>query len=129
LGTVPQSETGNASGLFNFLRNIGGSCGISAANTIAQRHLQTHRNDNAHWLSGANWLLQKQIYALTQQMELHAGPVKARLRALSLTNASLNGQAQLWAYVDDFRYLALLCAVCVPFAFLFRKAAKKGAGG
>jgi hypothetical protein len=60
--------------------------------------------------------LQKQIYALTQQMQLHAGPARARLRAFALTDRSLNGQAQLWAYVDDFRYLALrsVCFACFP---------------
>jgi DHA2 family multidrug resistance protein len=50
------------------------------------------------------------------------------LRALSLTNTSLNHQAQLWAYVDDFRYLALLCAASAPFAFLLKKP-KPGAKG
>lgn len=54
LGTMPPAQVGNASGLFNFIRNVGGSFGISAANTIAQRHLQTHRNDLVHWLSGAS---------------------------------------------------------------------------
>ena len=48
------------------------------------------------------------------------------LRAFSLTDTSLNHQAQLWAYVDDFRYIALLCAICIPSAFLLKKAAKKG---
>lgn len=129
LGTVPQSETGNASGLFNFLRNIGGSVGISAANTIAQRHLQSHRNENIHWLSDANWILQRQIHQLTQQMQTHAGPAKAQLRAFALTSGSLNAQSQLWAYVDDFRYLALACAICIPFAFLFKKAHKSAGAG
>ena len=121
LGTIPKAQVGNASGIFNFLRNVGGSVGISAANTIAQRHLQTHRNDNVHWLSGASWLLRRQLQNLEMQMQLHAGPKMAMLRAMSLTNTSLNREAQLWAYVDVFRYLALLCAICVPFAFLLKK--------
>jgi MFS transporter, DHA2 family, multidrug resistance protein len=128
LGTVPQDQVGNASGIFNFLRNIGGSIGISAANTIAQRHLQTHRSENIHWLSGASWVLQHQLQLLSQQMRLHAGPVRALLRAFSLTDRALNNQAQLWAYVDDFRYLALMCAICVPLAFFLKRAAKSGAG-
>jgi MFS transporter, DHA2 family, multidrug resistance protein len=126
LGTVPQNEVGNASGLFNFLRNVGGSVGISAANTIAQRHLQTHRNDNAHWLSGASWIVQRQLHQLLLRMQLHAGPRKALLRAYSLTSTSLNHQAQLWAYVDDFRYIAILCAICIPSAFLLKRASKSG---
>jgi DHA2 family multidrug resistance protein len=129
LGTIPQDEVGNASGIFNFLRNVGGSIGISAANTIAQRHLQTHRNDSIHWLSGASWVFRRQLNELTMQMRLHAGPRRALLRAFSLTQTSLDHQAQLWAYIDDFRYLALLCAVCIPVAFLFKKPApgEKGA--
>jgi DHA2 family multidrug resistance protein len=128
LGTIGKAQVGNASGIFNFLRNVGGSVGISAANTIAQRHLQTHRNDNVHWISGASWIVRRQLGLLGQQMRLHAGPHISGLRALSLTNTSLNHQAQLWAYVDDFRYLALLCAASAPFAFLLKKP-KPGAKG
>ncbi len=125
-GTLSQDQVGNASGLFNFLRNIGGSIGISAANTISQRHAQTHRNENVHWLSGANWLLHKQLNMLTEQMQAHAGPRRAMLRAFALTQNALNNQAQLWAYVDVFRYLALFCALCVPAAFFFKKSSSSG---
>jgi hypothetical protein len=38
-----------------------GRVGISAANTIAQRHMQTHRNENVHWLSGSNWLFRREL--------------------------------------------------------------------
>ncbi len=128
LGTLSKAETGNASGIFNFLRNVGGSIGISAANTIALRHLQSHRNDNVHWYTGASWLLRRQINQLTALMQLHAGPRRAMLRAYSMTDTALNSQAQLWAYVDVLRYFALLCALCIPFSFLLKKP-KQGAGG
>jgi hypothetical protein len=61
-------------------------------------------------------------------MDLHAGPQRAMLRAYALTNAGLDKQAQLWAYVDDFRYLALAVAVCVPLAFVLKKTSGGGAG-
>ena len=130
LGTIPKAQVGNASGIFNFLRNIGGSVGISAANTIAQRHMQTHRNENVHWLSGSNWIFRRELNMLTTQMRMHAGPKQALLRAYALIQKGLDSQAQLWAYVDDFRYLALLCALCIPIAFFFKKPdpGAKGAG-
>ena len=128
LGTIKKNQVGNASGIFNFVRNIGGSVGISVANTIAQRHLQTHRNDNVHWLSGASWLLRRQLQLLTEQMKTHAGPVKAALRALAITQKGLDAQSQLWAYVDDFRYLAIFCAVCIPLAFIVKKPAPGAKG-
>ena len=125
LSTMSQAETGNASGLFNFLRNVGGSFGISAFNTIALRHLQTHHNQLLHWLVPGRAPFERQMKMLTMQMHQHAGPHLAMLRAYYLTQTDLDKQAQLWAYVDDFRYLALLCAVSIPLAFFFKKGSSK----
>jgi DHA2 family multidrug resistance protein len=121
LSTLPKNQVGNASGIFNLLRNIGGSAGISAANTIVQRHLQTHRDESVHWFSGASWLMHRQIQQLSSRMSMHAGPRVSHLRALTITSNDLNCQAQFWAYVDVFRYLALLCAICIPLAFFLKK--------
>jgi DHA2 family multidrug resistance protein len=127
LATLSQGGVGNGSGIFNLLRNIGGSIGISAANTIAQRHLQTHRNDIVRNLSGASPVLRRQLHALTVTMSHHAGPAKASLRAFALTQRSLDSQAQIYAYVDVFRYFALLFALCVPVVYLMQ-GAKGGSG-
>ncbi len=124
LGTLAKSEVGNASGIFNFLRNIGGSIGISCVNTIAQRHLQTHRNDLVHSFTAGNPLLQGQLRILGQEMSRHVGPRLAQLRAIAITDRGLNAQAQIFAYVDDFRYLALLAFFCVPIAFLLKRPPK-----
>jgi MFS transporter, DHA2 family, multidrug resistance protein len=62
------------------------------------------------------------------RMHTHAGPVVAMKRAYSAIERGLDQQAQLFAYVDDFRYLALICAVCVPITFLMKKARAQGAG-
>lgn len=130
LGTVGKGETGNASGIFNFLRNVGGSIGISAANTIAQRHLQSHRNDLVHSYTGASWLLRDQLRLLSQRLSLHAGPGPHNnyLRAISLTNSTLNSQAQVYAYVDVLRYFGFMCLFCVPLAFLLAKPKSDAAG-
>jgi DHA2 family multidrug resistance protein len=127
MGTLKQEQINAASGIYNFVRNIGGSIGIAAANTIAQRHLQTHRNQMVHWFSGASLALHRQMHMLENLMKLHAGPAKAMLRAAALLQTGLNNQAQLWAYVDVFRYLAIVCAVAVPIAFVMKKAASKAA--
>ena len=124
LGTLAKSEVGNASGIFNFLRNIGGSIGISWVNTIAQRHLQTHRNDLVHSFTRGNPLLIRQLDILGRQMSQHVGPRLSQLRAIAITNSGLNAQAQIYAYVDDFRYLALLAFVCVPIAFVLKRPPK-----
>jgi hypothetical protein len=42
-----------------------------------------------------------------------------------LLQIGLDNQAQLWAYLDVFRHLAVVCAVAVPIAFVMKKAASK----
>jgi DHA2 family multidrug resistance protein len=127
LGTLSQREMQNASGIYNLLRNLGGSIGIATASTITQRHLQTHRNEISHWLTGSSLALRQDLARLTQYMRLHAGPVKASLRAMAVIERRLNAQAQLWAYVDVFRYMALLSAILIPASFLLKKARRQGA--
>ena len=129
LATLPRDGVGNGSGIFNLLRNIGGSIGISLTNTIAQRHLQTHRNDLVRSLSAANPLLHRQIQSLTTAMQHHAGPARASLRAYAITARSLNSQAQLYAYVDVFRDFAIVFAICVPIVFVMKGAKGGGAEG
>ena len=93
----------------------------------SSRQPGSHRNENAHWFSGSSWIFQRGIHELALRMQMHADPRRALLRAFSLINSSPNNQAQLSAHVDDLRYIALLCFICVPSAFLLKKASKSGA--
>lgn len=48
-----------------------------------------------------------------------AGPAAAQHQAYGLMYQMLQQQASLWAYIDEFRLMALACAVLVPLVFLF----------
>ena len=43
MGDLPNEQMGNATGMFNLMRNIGGSFGISLATTLVARGAQTHQ--------------------------------------------------------------------------------------
>jgi DHA2 family multidrug resistance protein len=58
-------------------------------------------------------------------MDAHADPVTAMHRARKLIELTLAQQSQLWAYVDDFRYLALLCFACIPIAFTLQRVRRR----
>jgi DHA2 family multidrug resistance protein len=128
---LKNEEIGNASGLYNLLRNIGGSIGISVVNTIVARHEQLHRNELAKSLSPDRVTVHGTVQGLQQYLTTQgASSTTALQRAYVLINGALNGQARLWSYVDDFRYMALLCFGCVPIVFALKKAvARKGAVG
>ncbi len=130
MGTLSNEQIGNASGLYNLLRNVGGSVGISVVNTIVARHEQLHRTELVHSLSATNPIAQHQLSTLQGLLAMKnaAGPVMVNREALTMLNHTLSSQARLWAYVDDFRYMALVCFGCIPIAFLFKKAkARRGA--
>src|ERR1700733_3392230 len=44
-GTLRNDQIGNASGLFNLMRNVGGSIGISIATTLLTRRAAVHQNE------------------------------------------------------------------------------------
>src|SRR5580692_10020944 len=61
---LKNEEIGNASGLYNLLRNIGGSIGISVVNTIVSRHEQLHRNELARALNPGRVTVKDTIHGL-----------------------------------------------------------------
>ncbi|MGB7129500.1 MAG: MFS transporter, partial [Candidatus Sulfotelmatobacter sp.] len=120
---LKNEEIGNASGLYNLFRNIGGSIGISVVNTIVTRHEQTHRNEMVRHLNPGRISVHGALGGLNQFLVVQgASPPDALRRAYGLLNEALNGQARLWSYVDDFRYMALACFACVPIVFTLKKA-------
>ena len=123
-------EIGNASGLYNLLRNVGGSIGISVVNTIVARHEQVHRNEMAHWFTGGRSSVRGAIEGLQQYLTAQgASDATATERAYGLLNQGLNAQSRLWSYVDDFRYMALICFACVPIVFALKKTVGRAPAG
>lgn len=121
MGTLGNEKIGGAAGLYNLLRNVGGSVGISLVNTIVARRSQWHRSEISHSLSPGNPLLQSRLHGLAQALALHTDPVTAMKQAELIVEGILGKQALLWAYVDDFRYLAVLCFVSAPVALLLKR--------
>ena len=129
MGTLANEQIGNASGIYNLFRNVGGSIGISLVNTLVARHEQLHRSELVQSLAPSNPVLAQRISVLQEIMQ-RAGSGEARARAYALIENTLGQQASLWSYVDDFRYLAAACLMCVPIVFGLRKVkARKGAAG
>jgi DHA2 family multidrug resistance protein len=120
---LKNEEIGNASGLYNLLRNIGGSVGISVVNTIVARHEQLHRNELVASITPGRPEVQGAIAGMQQYLSAQgASSTTALQRSYGLINQALEAQARLWSYVDDFRYLALVCFGCVPIVFALKKA-------
>jgi DHA2 family multidrug resistance protein len=120
-GTLRNEQIGNASGLFNLMRNVGGSIGISIAQTLLNRRSSLHQNEiiNSVPLSGQQFQnsLNNARHALTNSF----GPGNTLAPAQGLLYQQLGRQASLWAFVDVFRWLSILSFVCLSVAWLFKK--------
>jgi MFS transporter, DHA2 family, multidrug resistance protein len=53
------------------------------------------------------------------------GPANATVGARAQIYGQLGQQALLWAFVDVFRWMALLCFFCVPVVWLFKRVKSK----
>jgi DHA2 family multidrug resistance protein len=65
MGTLPNDQIGNASGVFNLMRNTGGSIGIAAMTTILARSVQTHQATLVAHLTPYNDNFQERLRAMT----------------------------------------------------------------
>lgn len=126
LGDLKPQSVGNGSGLYNLMRNIGGSIGISIAQTILARHEQLHRTELARNLAPTLPAVQGFLNQYQHLFSRFASQVGAQHQAIGEVERALNRQAQLWSYVDDFRYMALSCFLCVPVVWCLKRVKARG---
>ena len=125
--TIHREEMGNATGLFNMLRNIGGSIGISMATTAIIRRAAQHQNDLAGQISPSNPILQQKSAQIAGYLAHRIGPGAARPGSFGMLYRLMEQQAAMKAYVDVFRWTALLAFFCAAAVWLFKKPAKNAA--
>jgi DHA2 family multidrug resistance protein len=109
------------------LRNIGGSIGIAVATTTLVRRSALHQAYLGANLSPSNYVLQKKSAAIAGYLAHHIGSPGAGRGSLGLVYGLMQQQSALLAYVDVFRWTALLAFFCAAAAWLFRKPVKQGA--
>jgi len=126
MGTLANEEIGNASGLYNLMRNVGGSIGIAVVNTVLVRHEQVHRSYLVYSFAGTSHTFQQQYQAVWAFLAQHTDATTAGMQAYKMLERSLDQQAALLSYVDDFRNLAFLCLACAPIAFAMKRVRARG---
>ena len=102
---------GNATGLFNLMRNLGGSIGIAFVTTMLARGAQAHQALMVGYLTPTDPVFRQRLAAAHALLVRHGDPVRATSRAYSLIYNTLDHQAHLWAFVDNFRLFGLLALV------------------
>jgi MFS transporter, DHA2 family, multidrug resistance protein len=121
MATLPQEQIGNASGIYNLMRNTGGSVGIAVMTTLLARSQQVHQVALTANVNEYNPAFAETFARLKANFMIHADPVTAAQQAYQAIYGMVSAQAAVLAYIDDFRLLSLLCVLCIPAGFLFKK--------
>jgi DHA2 family multidrug resistance protein len=115
-------QTNNASALINMARNLGGSFGISLANTVVARRTQFHHERLGEavapgWPNYEHALRQAQAYFES----VGANTIEAKQLAFAWIAQQVGSQSVLLAYMDVF-WVSSIFAVCMipPVLLLFK---------
>jgi MFS transporter, DHA2 family, multidrug resistance protein len=120
MGRLRKEEIGNASGIYNLMRNIGGSVGIASVTTMLVRGTQKHQSYLAANVTAGNRGVAETLYGLQAKLSLAGADTStACQKALGALYVSMQRQASLLAYTDNFRLLGYLSLLCIPLALLF----------
>jgi DHA2 family multidrug resistance protein len=126
MGTLKNEQMGNATGIFNLMRNLGGSVGIAMVTTLLSRGSQAHQAVMSGHLSTSDPAFLEQHARLAGAFTPDLGHWAANQAASGVLYGELLQQAQLAAYIDNFRLLAVMCLMCLPLVALFRQAKARG---
>jgi DHA2 family multidrug resistance protein len=120
MSQLGQAQIGNASGLYNLMRNLGGSIGIAFVTTMLARGAQTHQALMVGHLTATDPAFKEQFAAAKSVLGHQTDPVTATRQAYNAVYSLLDQQAHLWAFVDNFYMFGLLALGGIPLVFLFK---------
>jgi len=120
---IPKERMGNATSLFNMMRNIGGGVGISLVQTMLIRMGQEHTNLLVANVSPTSPLTLQWVGGL-RGLFAGSGPGWADQQAYAMLFGLVQREASMVALVRIFQYLAVLILVMIPLIALTKRPPK-----
>jgi DHA2 family multidrug resistance protein len=127
MSPIKKENMGNATSLFNLVRNLGGSIGISAVSTMQTRFQQRNINQLGEHVNPFSIAARQTMHAM-QGMFMATGSdiATAAHQARAAMFGMVERQASMIAYNSIFLILAALFALMLPFILLMRRPEAKG---
>ncbi|UWX57729.1 DHA2 family efflux MFS transporter permease subunit [Chlorobaculum sp. MV4-Y] len=114
-------DIGQATGLNNMVRQLGGSFGIAITNTYVAQRVAAHRTELLGHLSPYDPAAVERLEGMKQMLGQHMlSPIEAKQSALAALEAIVTRQSYHLAYMDAFKMIAILFAVCLPLLLFIR---------
>jgi DHA2 family multidrug resistance protein len=114
--TLPQALLDECTAFLSLVRNIGSSIGISAVQALLTINTQTMHASLVEHVSPYNLVARNP--QLAEQLATHAGTVAL--------NAEITRQAAMVAYIDDFKFMAIVTVCALPLLLFVKAKARRG---
>jgi DHA2 family multidrug resistance protein len=126
---VPKEKTNMGTGIINLARNVGASVGIATVTTMLDRRAQFHMvrlTERANELSAAyhNTLNGIQL----RLVSAGSTAANASAQAHGMIYGTIQRQAAMLAFLDNFKMLGIMFLVVIPILVLMRRPKMRGGG-
>jgi len=124
---IPRERMGNATSLFNLMRNIGGSIGIAMTGTMLARQQQVHINVLGAHIDAYNPASRAMIESMTAAfMARGVDAYTASQRAYGAVFGIVQRQASMVTFVEIFRLLGFIFLLLIPLTLLMKRPSGRG---
>jgi DHA2 family multidrug resistance protein len=130
LSTIPREEMGNATGMFNLLRNIGGSVGIALCATLLARLSQSYQSILAGHVNPYSLASQYRLSSLGQAAASKGiASADSGKTALTVVYGMVQRQAGMLSYNYIFWTIGIVFITITPLLLLLKKPKSHGPSG
>jgi MFS transporter, DHA2 family, multidrug resistance protein len=125
---LPAGQINKATGLFNMLRNEGGSLGVAIVDVLVDRRGQFHQLRLAEHVTLLNPAVNLWTDYFAQVRMIRGGVTRvvAQQQGMGLLSQMVHNQAREMAYLDPFWVFAIMALAALPLVFLMKKSVAKG---
>ena len=117
ISAVRADEAGDASGLFNAARNLGGSIGLAMLATVQDTRWEFHRWTLHSSLQANDPAVQEQMQAMTAQ---YGGGPEGLAAAYRMMDSMVTRDALVMAFNDEFFLLTIGIVAVIPLVLLLK---------
>jgi len=116
MSRISPEKMGNATSIFNLMRNIGGSVGIALMTTFLARRAQVHQNHLVANITAGSLQTNKLLQGLRANYYAHGSDgVTASRKALAALYGMVQQHAAMLAFVEAFWVMGVVFLLMLPF--------------
>ncbi|WP_017348772.1 MDR family MFS transporter [Pantoea sp. A4] len=121
MAVVKTEEAADAAGLYNMMRNLGGSVGLALVGVFIDRQSKMHDDMIRESITANSPLANERIAGSTASfMSQTTDAAWAHLQALGQLAQQIKQQAMVMTFSETFYLLGIALACCIPLALLLR---------